>query len=73
MSSAGARFDGLSAGVMFTTRNGVNVERAPAEGRGRESKDPGQKNEPQEPRRHPMLPSSRPKNCHAMSIYQREP
>jgi len=62
----------LSAGVMLTTCRGIDVESAPADGRGRERKDPRQKNEPQEPRCHPMLPSSRRKNSHAASIHQRE-
>jgi len=65
LSCAGARFAGLSAGVMLATGNGVNVERAPADGRGCERKDPGQKDERQKPRRHSMLPSSQPKNSHA--------
>ena len=65
VSCAGERFAGLSAGVMLATGNGVNVERAPADGRGCKRKDPRQKDERQEPRRHSMLPSSQPKNSHA--------
>src|SRR5947209_3494630 len=73
LSCARARFAGLSAGVMLTARKGVNVENTSADGRGREGEHPHQKNEPQEPRCHPMPPPSRPKNSHAVSIHQREP